>query len=198
MAADFYALGPAHIFVQFRTGTGSSYESAVYLGTCETAPQDSDEPKYVPVMNNIGGSEVPVQLTYQRRQITVAGVFNRYDYSVVRRIMDPARIGLPGTMGIDNRCATGSLVLGRTDFRLIRVNQFSGFAPTCIGLPEDAPVGRMYFAAVQAKVDIQKAAAGVDALPMVFQTIGLYDPATKGFAHYTELASDFPAIPPVT
>lgn len=196
MAADFYALGPVHVFVQFRNGT--NYESALYLGTCETAPKDADEPKYVPVMNNIGGSEVPVQLTYQRRNITVAGVFNRYDYSVVRRVMDPARSGAPGTMGLDGRCDTGSLVLGKTDFRLIRVNQFSGFAPACAGLPVDAPVGRMYFSVVQAKVDIEKAAAGVDALPMVFQTLGEYLPATKSFRHYTELASDFPTLPPVT
>lgn len=196
MPADFYALGPAHIFLRFRSG--AAYEPAVYLGTCETAPQDTDEPQYVPVMNNIGGSEVPVQLTYQRRRMSVAGVFNRYDYSVVRRVMDPARTGAPGTMGLDGRCDTGSLVLGKTDFQLIRVNQFGGFAPACVGLPADAPVGRMYYSVVQAKVDIQKAAAGVDALPIVFQCLGLYVPTTKSFAHYTELASEFPALPPVT
>jgi hypothetical protein len=149
-------------------------------------------------MNDLGGSEEPVQYTYQRRAMAVSGVLNRYDYSVVRRIMDPARAGAPGTMGLDGRCDTGSLVLGVSDFQFIRVNQFVGFAPVCAGLPADAPVGRLYFACFQAKIDIDKAAAKVDALPFVIRCAGLYNPLTKGFAQYTELATDFPALPPVT
>lgn len=72
--AQQFSSGSTHLWLRFN-GTGSPQ----YFGTCESFPQDSRSPQYEFLMNDLSGSKVPLDLSYQGESSQVSVVMTRWD-----------------------------------------------------------------------------------------------------------------------
>ena len=82
-SASLYSTGPALIYIN----CGSTKSSPKFLGTFEERPEITIERAFAPVKNDLGGSELPLDRTYQGKEGTVAGVINRFRMDVLRAAM---------------------------------------------------------------------------------------------------------------
>ena len=75
--------GPAFIYVS-RTVPAStpSAASILFLGTCEQPPTLQLNPQWEPVMNDQGGSLLPIDYTYQGEDGLISGTLNKWNEQV--------------------------------------------------------------------------------------------------------------------
>lgn len=88
-----WCTGPVHI-----------YTFGLYLGTAERAPRRRLVQHYSPVMNDIGGTQVPFDVCYEGRESFVQCRLSRWNYAVLNQlftISDSTKEGkdLPGDIG---------------------------------------------------------------------------------------------------
>lgn len=76
MSAQQFATGSVHSFVRFAGG------SILYLGTCESMPQDQRNPEYEMLMNDISGSKVPLDVAWEGESAQISLVLTRWDENV--------------------------------------------------------------------------------------------------------------------
>lgn len=94
--ASIYSTGPALIYVGAQ---GTAPGQAKYLGTFERKPEIEIRKSYVPVMNDLGGSELPTDYCYEGQEGTVSGVMNRFNMNTLRALeAQPASIVAGGAV----------------------------------------------------------------------------------------------------
>lgn len=105
--AKLYSTGPANLYVSVGV-VGSSLTmrdfliyppkaSIFFLGTCETKPNISIEPSFLPLKADIGGPLLPFDHLFTGEIAVVSGVVNKFNESVYAKIT--ARPTLLGTRG---------------------------------------------------------------------------------------------------
>lgn len=88
-----YVAGPTPLFV-----SQSGQSTPLLLGTCMGGVQLRANPAYDPVMNDIGGSILPVDETYQGEEWSVSGLLTVGDWAVLEMLAArPSTSSTPGT-----------------------------------------------------------------------------------------------------
>ena len=194
--------GPINIFVRFR-----NQATAVYLGTCVTAPENEEEKYKIPVLNDLGGRSVPFQLVQDGQVDYVYATVNRFDYFVVQNIKN-VESGAPPTgaapnpaIGIETGLARGTLTIGISDFELILTNQYFGTtsAGQFVGgiAASDLAFGRRYYSANMRKCKESTVGTRVLEIALAFECQNVFLPASRGFQMYTEDPTNFGQLAPL-
>lgn len=187
MSAQLQTLGTVWHYVRFR---GQSIAS--FLGTAEVTPVIQAEPAKLRVQNDIAGRTMGIQDVYDGERHVVNTVLNRFDYAVWKACRDSYyHLASITNHGVDDRYKRGSLLRGIGDFQLILVYDFTGVAPAHPLATADQPVGRMYYSAVLDGWGEDAGATKVQAMPCTFGCESVYDPSTRSFGLYTEVAANF-------
>lgn len=167
--------GPNHCFVQFPGG------QPLYLGTPERSLEVEWKPYYEPVMNQLAGTQLPFDETFQGLAAELSGVFTRYDATVMNLIMTAPPLAAPPALGSENRLSRGSLTYGRYFPSFIVVNGFFG---TANAAPDDLP-GYRFLNAKFAALKIGEQGTTATKYGVAVSAIPVYVPSTGGFVCYT-------------
>ena len=189
MASLFHVTGPVHTFVRFR---GAS--QFLYLGTAQISPEVDGDPVYLAVINSMKSTTKPMQKIYDGRSDVVTVLFNRFDFPVMRRVLDPqSHSGATADHGTDSAIETGSTVMGTGDFELAFTHGFHG---TSAAGASDITPGRLYFSAVAGNHREFNANTREHSIAVRFDCDSARDAQTGDFRLYTEVLSGytFPAI----
>jgi hypothetical protein len=190
--AFFHTPGPKELYVNFRL-SGSSTSGWQFLGTCVTAPDISEFPKFIDVYNDYGGRSVPTQLVWDGTESRVAVTLNRLDLAACRNVRDQSeRVGTLGRVGRETALDRGSLVLGVSDFQFIFRNTFFGTVNATPGLPP----GRVYFSVVLEGYEEHTTGTRVEEVSLLLRCNNILLPNGGGFAQYTEDVTEFPVLTP--
>ncbi len=89
-----WCTGPAHLFA----GLGPS-RGALYFGTTESTPVIDERPQYEPLMNDLGGSRIPFDWSYQGFDAVVTATMTRWVEAVwlAMRLFPRGPAGTVGT-----------------------------------------------------------------------------------------------------
>ncbi len=79
--ATLYTTGPAYLYIASVAG-----QNAQFLGTAEYAPRIEIRPGWEPVFNDLGGSKVPFDMSYQGEEGFTFAEINRYNEVVLARL----------------------------------------------------------------------------------------------------------------
>lgn len=91
MPAQAWATGVVWVF----TAVGA--QAPRFFGTTESMPQDTRTPEYEPLMNDITGSRLPLDMAWQGMSAQVSLVMTRWDEAVAEQLLQvPTSIGLSG------------------------------------------------------------------------------------------------------
>lgn len=186
MSAAIHCPGPILLYVRFRNGTTS------FLGTAVEAPEVEQQIFHIPVMNDLGGRNVPFQRVYDGEKHVITLTANRVDYTVYAAIRDLSKT--PAGVGVDGPYDRGTLEVGYTDFELILIYTYG--QSTVPGAQPDFPAGRRYYSAVLAGAKESTAGTRVLDIAMAFETTPVYDATTRTLSLYTE--TNFGALPTPT
>lgn len=93
MASQPWCTGPAHLFV----GVGAS-NAPLYLGTAERTVHYELRHEYEPIMNDIGGIKIPIDVSDQGVHGFVSADMTRFDMTVYNKLAATPRplVGTPG------------------------------------------------------------------------------------------------------
>lgn len=189
MASLFHTTGPVHAMVRFRGAT-----PFFYLGTAQISPEVDGDPAYLPVINSMKSVSKPFQKIYDGRSDAVTVLFNRFDFAVMRRVLDPqSHSNATADHGSDSAIETGSLVMGTGDFELALLNGFHGTAASGAA---DLVQGRLYFSAVAGNHREFNAGTREHSIAVRFDCDSARDAVSGDFRLYTEVLGGytFPAI----
>jgi hypothetical protein len=195
VGAFFATPGPKELYVKFaasltaNTGAGIGSTSATgwqFLGTCVTAPDISEFPKFIDVYNDYGGRSVPTQLIWDGSESRLACTINRIDLAACRNVRDqPSHVGVPGSeYNIDR----GSLVIGLTDFQFAFKDTYFGTANATPGLPP----GRVYFSVVLEGYEEHTTGTRVEEVSLLLRCNNIRE-ANGQFQQYSEDPAVFPS-----
>lgn len=81
-----WTTGPAHLYAGVG-GASLSAKTPLYLGTAETKPDIDIEGAYEALMNDLGGSRMPFDRSWQAEEGAISFVLTRWDYGVALRMM---------------------------------------------------------------------------------------------------------------
>lgn len=104
--AQLYSTGPALFYV----GKAGNATSALFLGTCQESPEIDSRPLYKEVINSIGGSQ-KFDKSYQGDIVTISGLFNRYNETVVQALEGRPNVFGGSLEGITQPGEVGTLML---------------------------------------------------------------------------------------
>lgn len=76
--ASQYATGAVHVFVTANPGS----PAPVYFGTCERMPEDTRQPAYEMLFNDISGTQKPLDIAFQGEDATISLVMTRWSEAV--------------------------------------------------------------------------------------------------------------------
>lgn len=86
--------GPAFIYIARQlpaaTPTGAQL---FFLGTCEQPPSLQLNPQWEPIMNDVGGSLLPIEYTYQGEDGLLSGVLNKWNEAVYAALATHGLLG---------------------------------------------------------------------------------------------------------
>jgi hypothetical protein len=82
--AQQYATGSCHLWLRFADGGGIQY-----FGTCESMPQDVRSPTYEMLMNDISGSQVPLDVAYQGEAAQISLTMTRWNETLAQSLETP-------------------------------------------------------------------------------------------------------------
>lgn len=104
MASQPWVTGPAHIFC----GVGVGYAPR-YLGTAEKSVRGQRNLEYEPVFNDIGGTRIPIDTSFQGEQWFISADVSRWDmasYNLLATVPRPS-----GTLGQNAGGDLGTLMI---------------------------------------------------------------------------------------
>jgi len=187
----FHTPGPKEVYVLFRSSAfGNAGTDWQFLGTCETAPRPSTQPKFIDVYNDYGGRSVPTQLVWDGSESRMVCTLNRVDLAVARNVRDqPLHAGLLNTVGKETGLERGSLIIGVNDFELAFKNTYFGTANATPGLPP----GRRYFSTVLEGYEEDTQGTRVETVTFAFRFNNIFL-GSSGFAQFTEDPAEFPNL----
>jgi hypothetical protein len=79
--AQAYSTGAVYAFIAPTSGG-----QPVFLGTCESYPEDNRQPEYEPLMNDISGSKVPLDFSFEGESAQISLVLTRWNEGFARRL----------------------------------------------------------------------------------------------------------------
>lgn len=82
--------GPCYMYIARPTTTYLKTSELYFLGTCEQPPTIQLNPQWEPVMNDIGGSLLPIDYSYQGEDGLISGTLNKWNELVYRRLASHA------------------------------------------------------------------------------------------------------------
>ena len=183
MSAGQFTSGPIEHFVQFR---GESI--AYYLGTAVLGPEQDDDEKAIPILNDLGGRSVPFQVVQDGAEWMITTTMNRFDMSVLRRLRGLTSAG-PGqfpVLGVESGRARGTLVLGNSDFSLILANSYAGTPSAGVATPADLNALRGFYSCKMLHYKESSVGTRVVEVSLAIQAYNLFDPVTRGFRLFSE------------
>lgn len=83
--AQIYCTGAVHIYVGTK-GAGGGAGVPKYLGTGRVAPESNVRREYEPVMNDVGGSKIPIEMLSEGRQATTVVDLTRWNQNVINAL----------------------------------------------------------------------------------------------------------------
>lgn len=160
-----------------------------YIGTAETTPEIELNPKYMPVMNDIAGRELPFWYINEGIDGVVKCVFSRYDEAVVTQLLAYNSIATGGGNGYETRLNRGSLV---TPFKLVLQFSFYGTAVAQASLP----AGYRFNAAIVAGFAGGPVGTEGRKVGLAFQCFSRWNSSTGQFTLYDQAADIATAYSP--
>lgn len=182
--ASHFSKGAAHAFIGFGT-------TVLYLGTAQRPPKHRIRRGFVPVYNDISGTQVPFDLLYSSQEAFTIFDLNRFNRSVLNRIQS-----MPNTLGasgINTAADIGTLMLTEGfAFTLIIAYPFATSHPAmaAAGLPR----GIVFPGTVLEGPDDIDDGTTAEKINLIFHSIPMYVPSTGAFvlAH-----ANVPALPAI-
>lgn len=193
--AQAWVTGPCHFYVGVLSGT------PLYLGTTEGRPYEDDQPGWEELMNDVGGSQIPYDVSYQQGELYFGGVFTRFRRDAFERIKTrPRSGGAPGGPGIPGTAGTGDVgTLMLTEGQAYNcwvVNAYgvgslapkAAYAASPFGV---MPGGVRYIASWLHKYKDEKGVTP-NRITLLFRSIPVYNPFTLGSTTYDYSISGLP------
>lgn len=179
MAAVFAALGPVEHFV--RPYSGGTW---LYLGTAVTSPEEDAEDFLLPVLNDLGGRQVPMDYVRDRRKAMVTTTVGRLNRSTYRTLRGETSVAANASSYVEGANLNGSLTIALSSFQLLLVNSF---VASGINIPSaDQPVGRCYYSAIPRRFNERREGSRVVEASVLFECISPFTANNRAFSLYTE------------
>lgn len=170
MAAFFETKGVIEHFVRFRGDTSWSY-----LGVATTSPEFTHNPTWNRVMADIGGRQVPSQLTADGATHQIATTLSRFNRVTLNKLMTLARD--TGGTEFDEPTFRGSLVVGSRDVEMVFRNEFFGTGEATTDLPR----GRWYYSIIPLAIKESSIGTRATEVALLLEAHNVFDPLLRSW-----------------
>ncbi len=196
--------GPAFIYIaRLAPGTVPTTAQLYFLGTCEQPPTMQFNPQWEPIMNDIGGSLLPIDYSYQGEDGLVSGTLNKWNETVYLRLASHGLAQGVAARGSElwSDIGTISQVEGIT-FETWMHFPYSA-AKTVYGTTNFMPAGYRFLACRLAG-HVIRPGTRANRRQLIFHADRAYlpsaTPSLNGFSLYDHLmttTTTFPSVPPI-
>lgn len=166
--------------------------SLTYLGTCEKAPKIVHRPAWKPVFNDIGGTEVPFDVSYQGEEAFTFADLTRWNEPVFSALQ--ARPNFPGDVrGLNIPGDIGTLML--TEGRAYQLFIFFPYVAKPAYASGGMPAGYRFVATfLEGPDELSELGTSPRKINLIFHHIRGWDPKTQRFVCYDHAVGAMPAI----
>jgi hypothetical protein len=196
--------GPAYLYISrlalSAIGTPATTAQLYFLGTCETPPTLQLNPQWEPVMNDIGGSMLPIDYSYQGEDAVLSGTLNKWNETVYLNLASHALAQTVAARGSEKWSDIGSLAQVESLIFQLYVHFPYSAAKTVYGTTNNMPAGYRCVACRLAGHSIgpgTRAGRRQLVLHSDRALLETFSTSTSGFKLYDHTMTNIPAVPPI-
>lgn len=183
-----YVGGPAGIFVG--VGGGATGRRPLLLGVCEDSPKVQIKREWIPLMNALGGTQLPSDLSYQGENALVRCDFTRWDEDVYAAISCAHSPYGNGVRGTDQFGTLGALAATEGIAYPLTVRlPYAGVKRSYANMP---PAYRFLQTVLDGPDDLGPLSTRPRRLSLVWQCIRLFNNATLSWTLYDHSIAGLP------
>jgi hypothetical protein len=164
---------------------------AAYLGTCEKAPRIVERPAWKPAYNDVGGQEIPLDISYQGVEAFTFARLTRWNESVLFALQ--ARPTSRGLRGINLAGDIGSLIL--TEGLAMELRIFFPYVAKPAYALGGMPAGYRFPATIlEGPDELDELGTAPRIVSLIFHHYRTFNPLTGAFGTYDHAVGILPPI----